>query len=81
MNARLAAGLAAAGLALALAACGGKPKEPKVDAAAERQQATERAREGPFGTQVKALETAKGLGADLNQKAIDEVDRAERGAK
>ncbi len=42
---------------LASAGCGRK-EEPKVDAATERREATERAKEGAFGTQVKALEQA-----------------------
>lgn len=73
-RAALAVGLAAL---LGVAGCG-KSSTPKVDEAAERKAATERAKEGPFGSQVKALETAKGLGADLNQKALDEVSRAEK---
>jgi outer membrane murein-binding lipoprotein Lpp len=66
--------------ALALAGCG-KKEEPKVDAATERREATERAKEGAFGTQMKALEQAKGLEADLNKKAQESVDKAEQGAK
>jgi predicted small lipoprotein YifL len=69
-----------AALALALAGCGRK-EEPKVDAATERREATERAKEGAFGTQMKALEQAKGLEADLNKKAQESVDKAEQGAK
>ncbi len=70
----LAAAFAAA---LVAAGCG---KTPKVegDPAAERAAATERAKEGPFGSQVKALETAKNLGADLNKKAQEEVERNEK---
>jgi hypothetical protein len=60
-----------------LAACGKSP-QVEADPAAERAAATERAKKGPFGTQMKALETAKGLGADVNKKAQDEVDRAEK---
>lgn len=58
-----------------------KPAEPNVDAATAQKQATERAKQGPFGTQVKALETAKGMGDDLNKKAQDEVENAEKAAK
>ena len=73
-------GMAIALAALAIAACG-KPATPKVDAATERAEATERARKDAFGTQVKALETAKGLEADINKKAQDSVDNAEKNAK
>lgn len=68
--------LLAAALPL-LAACGKAP-QVETDPAAERAAATERAKQGPYGTQMKALDTAKGLGADLNKKAQDEVDRAEK---
>ncbi len=64
--------------ALLAAACGKKPPEPKVDAAAERAAATERAKQGPYGAQMKALETAKGLEADINKKAQDAVEKAEK---
>ena len=67
-------------LALAAAGCG-KKEEPKVDAATERREATERAKKGAFGTQVKALEQAKGLEADINKKAQESIDKAEQGAK
>jgi hypothetical protein len=64
-----------------IAACGKETPAPKVDAAKERAEALERAKQGAFGTQVQALEAAKGLGADLNQKALDAVDKAEKDAK
>ena len=67
-------------LAVPLAGCGRK-EEPKVDAATERQEALERSKEGAFGTQVKALEAAKGMEADLNKKAQESIDKAEQGAK
>jgi len=67
-------------LAAALAGCG-KAEAPKADAATERQQAFERAKEGAFGTQVKALEQAKGLEADINKKAQEAVEKAEQGTK
>jgi hypothetical protein len=65
-------GAAAAMLAAALAAagCGKKSEAPKVDAAAEQAAATERAKQRAYGgTEVKALEDAKKLEADMNQKA------------
>ena len=65
---------------LASAGCGRK-EEPKVDAATERREATERAKEGAFGTQVKALEQAKAQDADINKKATESIDKAEQGAK
>lgn len=70
----IAAGLA---LAAALAACG-KSESPSVDPAAERAAATERAKQGPFGTDMKALENAKNLGADLNRKAEDNLEKADK---
>ena len=71
---RLAAVAAVA--AAALAGCG-KPDAPTADAAAERAAATERAKKDVFGTQVKAVENAKGLGADLERKAQAGVDKAD----
>ncbi len=67
----------AVALCAALAACD-QPKKPKVDPAAEKAAATERAKQGPFGADVKALEQAKGLGAELNQKVQDRVDKADQ---
>ncbi|HEX3096289.1 MAG TPA: hypothetical protein VHQ02_01155 [Usitatibacter sp.] len=68
-------------LAIALSGCG-KAEAPKTeDPAAERAAATERAREGPMGTQVKALEDAKNLGADLNRKAEQEQEQVDRAQK
>lgn len=63
-----------------IAGCGREPA-PKVDAAKERAEALERAKQGAFGAPVQALESAKGLGADLNQKALDAVEKAEKDAK
>ena len=65
------AGVLAAILAsLAAAGCGRKAEEPKVDAAAERAAATERAKQRAYGgTEVKALEDAKKIGDDINKKA------------
>lgn len=77
MKAGVAFGCALAATLL-VAGCG-KSSTPKVeDQAAERAAATERAKQGPFGADVKALETAKGLGADLNKKAQEEVERNEK---
>jgi hypothetical protein len=73
-------GMAIALAAVAIAACG-KPATPKVDSATERAEATERAKKDAFGAQVKALESAKGLEADINRKAQDSVDNAEKNAK
>ena len=75
-----AVSVALVAVALGVAACG-PSKTPKVDAQAEKAAALERARKGAFGTQVKALDTAKGLQADVNQKAADQVDSAEKDAK
>jgi hypothetical protein len=67
--------------AAALAAACGKPPEPKVDAATERAEATERAKKDVFGAQVKALESAKAMEADVNKKAQESVDAIEKNAK
>ena len=62
-----------------MAGCG--KEAPKADAATERKEALERSKEGAFGTQVKALEAAKGLEADLDKKAREAIDKAEQGTK
>ena len=67
--------------ALALISACSKKEEPKVDAATEQKQALERAKQGPYGSQMKALETAKGLGDEMNKKAQEEVENAEKAAK
>jgi len=73
--------LALVALAAALAACG-KSEVPKTeDPAAERAAATERAKQGPMGAQVKALEDAKNMGADLNRKAEQEQEQVDRAQK
>jgi hypothetical protein len=66
---------------LALGAGGCGKETPKTDAGTERQEALERAKEGAFGTQVKALEAAKGMGADLDRKSREAVEKAEQDAK
>ncbi|MBL0140773.1 MAG: hypothetical protein IPP91_01590 [Betaproteobacteria bacterium] len=67
-------------LALMVAGCG-KKESPPTDAATEQKEALERAKKGAFGTQVKALEDAKGLGADLDRKARESVEKAEQDTK
>jgi hypothetical protein len=63
-------GAAAVVLAALLSAGCGKPPAPKVDAATERSEATERAKQRAYGgTEVKALENANKVGDDLNKKA------------
>ena len=69
-----------AGAAVLLGACG-KPPDPKVDAATEQAQARERARHDAFGTQVQAIDKANALGADINKKAAENVDKVESQAK
>jgi hypothetical protein len=80
-SARHAGRLAALAAVAMLAVSCGQSKTPKVDAATERAEALERAKKGPLGTQVNALETAKSIGADANQKAGDQVDRIEKDVK
>ena len=75
------AGWLAASLALAALAGCGKPETPKVDAAAERAAATERAKKDAFGAQVRAHEQAKGLADDVNKKAQEGLDAADRMSK
>ena len=78
MNAPRGAALAATlAVALAFAAACSREKTPKVDAAAERAAALERAKKDAFGTQ----ETAKGIEADVNRKAADVADKVEKDAK
>jgi hypothetical protein len=67
--------LAAAALLLP-AACQ-KEKTPKVDAATEQAEALERARKGPMGAQVQALDKAKALEADMNAKAAANLEKAD----
>ncbi len=76
MKAAMYPACAAVAAALLLASCGGE-KAPKVDAATEQAEAHKRASEGPFGTQVKALDKAKGLGADVNTKVEDAVKKVD----
>jgi hypothetical protein len=74
--------LAAAAIAFAALAGCGKPEAPKVDAATERAEATERAKQRAYGgSELKALEKAKGLEADINKKAEEGVERADQYAK
>ena len=70
-------------VAAALAAAGGcaKVEEPKRDAASEQKEALERAKHGAFGTQVKALEAAKGIEADVNKKAQENLEKADEMSK
>jgi hypothetical protein len=58
------------------AACGDK-KAPTVDAATEQAEARERARQGPLGTQVQAIDKANALGAEMNKKAAENLEKAD----
>jgi hypothetical protein len=79
MSGLRARAVVALGTALLLvAACGKQESPPAQDPAAERAAATERAKQGPFGADVKALEKAKGMGADLNKKAEDNLEKADK---
>jgi hypothetical protein len=80
---RAAALLAATLAALALGACS-KAKEPSVDAATaraqakqEQEEALERSRHGAFGADVKALDQAKALGAQMNEMAEKNLEKAD----
>jgi hypothetical protein len=70
-----------AALALAVglgaAACSKHESPPATDPAAERAAATERAKHEAFGTDVQALEKAKQLGADMNRKAEENLEKAD----
>lgn len=68
-------------LALAIASCGGSKTPAKVDAEAEKAAALERARHDTFGTQVQALDKAKGMQDDMNKKAQAEGDKADEASK
>ena len=73
---------AALAVAATLVAGCGESKKPKVeDAATEQREALERAKKGPYGTQVQALEKSKAMGDDINKKAQESVDRIEKDAK
>ena len=72
--------LAAALAVAALAGCG-RSEAPKSDPATERAQATERAKKDAFGTQVQAHEKAKDIGADMNKKAQEGLDAADKMSK
>jgi len=61
---------------LLVAACGGE-KTPKVDAATEQAEAHKRASQGPFSAQVQGYDKAKALGADVNQKVEDNVNKVD----
>jgi hypothetical protein len=63
--------------ALLLPAACGKEKTPKVDAATEQAEALERARHGPMGTQVQAIDKANALGAEMNRKAAENLEKAD----
>jgi len=71
----------AVALAATLVAGCGESKKPKVDAATEQREALERAKKGPYGTQVQALDKAKALEEDINKKASEQVDKIEKDAK
>ena len=75
------AGAAAAILAIAVLAGCGRSESPKVDAATERAEATERAKKDAFGTQVQAHEKAKSIGADVNKKAEEQQDAVDKMSK
>jgi hypothetical protein len=74
---RSAAFLAATALAATLGACSKSPPPPAVDAKKEQAEALERARHDAFGTQVQALDKAKALSNDINEKAAHRADDAD----
>jgi PBP1b-binding outer membrane lipoprotein LpoB len=74
--------VAAALAAAAVFATGcSKQEAPKVDAATERQQAHDRAAKDVFGAQVQAIDKAKGMEADINKKAQENLDKADAMSK
>lgn len=75
---RRAAFLAAMALAAMAGACSKSPPPPPVDAKKEQAEALERARHDAFGAQVQALDKAKALGADVNDKAAHRADDADK---
>ena len=77
MSARASAMIAI--VALALSACGGKPPPAKVDAEAEKAAALERARHDAFGTQVQALDKAKGMRGRPQQEGSRRPGQGRRG--
>jgi hypothetical protein len=70
--------LLATATVLAIGGCS-KPPPPKVDAAKEQAEANARARERAYGgAAVKALDQAKGLQEEVNKKALESVEKAEK---
>ena len=68
-------------LAATLVAGCGESKKPAVDSATEQREAMDRARKGPYGSQIQSLDKAKALEADINKKASEQVDNIEKDAK
>ena len=67
------------GATIAAGAGCSRPPPPKVDGATERAEAAERAKQRAYGGEaVKALEAAKTLESDLNKKALEAVEKAEK---
>lgn len=68
---------------LVLGACH-KAEEPTVDAATakaqakqEQEAARERARHGPMGTEVQAIDKANALGQQMNDMAAKNLEKAD----
>jgi len=79
-----AAGWLALAAGLALCGCGDKAKQPKVDAdtaraqaAQEQAEARERARHGPMGADVQAIDKANALGQQMNDMAEKNLEKAD----
>jgi hypothetical protein len=74
-------GALAAALAVAAIAGCGRSEAPKADASAERAAATERAKKSAFGPSVTANEMAKEISGDLNRKAQEGLETADKMSK
>lgn len=74
-------GVLAAALAVAALAGCGKSESPNASAPADRAAATERAKKGAFGPSVTANEMAKEIGANVNRKAQEGLETADKMSK
>ena len=72
--------LATALAVVALAGCS-RSEPPQADAAAGRAAATERSKKSAFGPSVTASEMAKEIGGDVNRKAQENLDTADKMSK
>jgi hypothetical protein len=78
---RKVVGVAAIVVLAAMAAACNKPQQPKTDPATERAAAHDRASKDAFSAQVKGVDKAQALGADMNAKAESRLEEADKMSK